>query len=43
MLCDVYIRVNLYANVVLPGGTTMFQEIGERMTKKPTELSPLTM
>ena len=43
MKCDVDIRVNLYANVVLPSSTTMFQEISERMTKKPTELSPLTM
>ena len=33
MKCDVDIRVNLYANVVLSIGTTMFQEIGERMTK----------
>jgi len=33
MKCDVDIRVNLYANVVLSSGTTMFQEIGERMTK----------
>ena len=33
MYCDVYIRVNLNANVVLSGGTTMFQEIGDRMTK----------
>jgi len=33
---DVYIRVNLCGNVVLPGGTTMFHELGERMTKKST-------
>ena len=42
MKCDVDIRVNLYANVVLPSSTTM-SKISERMTKKPTELSPLTM
>jgi len=30
---DVDIRVNLYANVVLSSSTTMFQEIGECMTK----------
>ena len=34
MKCDVDIRVNLYANVVLPSSTTMFQEISERMTKE---------
>ena len=33
MKCDVDIRKDLYANVVLSGGTTMFQGIGERMTK----------
>ena len=30
---DVDIRKDLYANVVLSGGTTMFAGIGERMTK----------
>ena len=29
MKCDVDIRVNFYANVVLSSSTTMFQEIGE--------------
>jgi len=33
MKCDVDIRKDLYANVVLSGGTTMFTGIGERMTK----------
>jgi len=33
MKCDVDIRKDLYANVVLSGGTTMFEGIGERMTK----------
>ena len=32
--CDVDIRVNLYVHVMLLGGTTMFQEIGQRMTKE---------
>merc|ERR1712187_714288 len=31
MKCDVDIRRDLYCNVVLSGGTTMFQGIGERM------------
>merc|ERR1712147_173552 len=34
---------DLYANVVLSGGTTMFQGIGERMTKELTALAPSTM
>merc|ERR1712194_814988 len=34
---------DLYANVVLSGGTTMFAGIGERMTKELTALAPSTM
>merc|ERR1719506_3052635 len=41
--CDIDIRRDLYANVVLSGGTTMFQGIGERMTKELTALAPSTM
>jgi actin-related protein len=43
MKCDVDIRRDLYANVVLSGGTTMFQGTGERMTKELTALAPSTM
>jgi len=43
MKCDVDIRKDLYANIVLSGGTTMFQGIGERMTKEITALAPSTM
>jgi actin beta/gamma 1 len=43
MKCDVDIRRDLYANVVLSGGTTMFTGIGERMTKELTALAPSTM
>ncbi|EER07806.1 actin, putative [Perkinsus marinus ATCC 50983] len=43
MKCDVDIRKDLYANVVLSGGTTMFNGIGERMTKELTALAPSTM
>jgi actin beta/gamma 1 len=43
MKCDVDIRRDLYANIVLSGGTTMFQGIGERMTKELTALAPATM
>ena len=40
MKCGLDIRLNLHVHVMLPGGTTMFQEIGQRMTKNPTELPP---
>jgi actin beta/gamma 1 len=43
MKCDVDIRRDLYANVVLSGGTTMFGGIAERMTKELTALAPSTM
>jgi len=43
MKCDVDIRKDLYSNIVLSGGTTMFQGIGERMTKELTALAPSTM
>jgi actin len=34
--CDVNIRKDLYNNIVLSGGTTMFSGIAERMTKEIT-------
>eukprot|EP00918_Siedleckia_nematoides_P070575 GHVU01154129.1.p1 GENE.GHVU01154129.1~~GHVU01154129.1.p1 ORF type:complete len:377 (+),score=64.76 GHVU01154129.1:135-1265(+) len=43
MRCDVDIRKDLYSNVVLSGGTTMYEGIGERMTKELTGLAPSTM
>jgi actin beta/gamma 1 len=43
MKCDVDVRKDLYANVVLSGGTTMFSGIGERMAKELTALAPSTM
>jgi len=43
MKCDVDIRKELYANIVLSGGTTMFDGIGERMDKEITALAPPTM
>merc|ERR1712176_1328788 len=43
MKCDVDIRKDPYANIVLSGGTTMFPGIGERMTKELTALAPSTM
>merc|ERR1712217_704945 len=41
--CDIDIRKDLYSNVVLSGGTTMFQGMGERMTKELAALAPSTM
>lgn len=38
--CDVDIRKDLYANVVLSGGTTMFPGISERLAKELTALAP---
>merc|ERR1712060_732101 len=43
MKCDCDIRQDMYSNVVLSGGTTMFPGIGERMTKELTALAPSTM
>ena len=43
MKCDVDIRRDLYANIVMSGGTTMFSGIAERMTKELTALAPSTM
>ena len=43
MKCDVDIRKDLYANIVLSGGTTMFQGIADRLTKEITALAPSTM
>ena len=40
MKCDVDIRRDLYANIVLSGGTTMFPGIAERLTKELTALAP---
>ena len=43
MKCDVDIRKDLYANIVLSGGTTMFPQIAERLTKEIVALAPSTM
>ena len=42
MKCNVDIRKGFYANVVLSGGTTTFQGIGEHMNE-PTIWAPFTM
>merc|ERR1711902_409586 len=43
MKCDVDIRKDLYANVVLSGGTTMYPGIADRMQKEITALAPSTI
>jgi len=43
MKCDVDVRKDLYGNVVLSGGTTMFPGIADRMQKEMTALAPPTM
>jgi actin-related protein len=40
---DIDIRKDLYGNVVLSGGTTMFEGIAERITKELTNLAPAAM
>merc|ERR1712048_628686 len=40
MKCDVDIRKDLYANIVLSGGTTMFNGISERVEKEMIALAP---
>ncbi len=41
--CDVDIRKDLYSNIVLSGGTTMFPGIADRMSKEITALAPTAM
>lgn len=43
MKCDVDIRKDLYGNIVLSGGTTMFGGIADRMSKEITALAPSSM
>ena len=43
MKCDVDIRKDLYANMVLSGGSTMYPGIQERMQKEIAALAPRTM
>ncbi|KAF9673063.1 hypothetical protein SADUNF_Sadunf11G0109900 [Salix dunnii] len=40
MKCDVDIRKDLYGNIVLSGGSTMFPGIADRMSKEITALAP---
>jgi actin-related protein len=41
--CDIDVRKDLYGNVVLSGGTTMYEGLPERLTKELVALAPNTM
>jgi len=41
--CDIDIRKDLYTNVVLSGGTTMFTNIDQRLQKELTALAPASV
>ena len=41
--CDVDIRKDLYSNIVMSGGTTMYPGIPERLNKEMMALAPSTM
>jgi len=43
MKCDVDIRKDLYENIVMSGGTTMYDGLADRLTKEITALAPATM
>lgn len=43
MKCDADIRKDLYANIILSGGSTKFPGMAERMQKEMTALAPSTM
>merc|ERR1711939_62717 len=43
MKCDVDVRKDLYGNIVLSGGTTMYPGISDRMQKEITALAPSSM
>jgi len=43
MKCDIDIRKDLYGNIVMSGGTTMFPGIADRMQKEIVNLAPSTM
>jgi actin-related protein len=42
-ICDVDIRKDLYGNIVLSGGTTMYNGLPERMQKELSNLAPSTI
>lgn len=43
MKCDMDVRKDLYENVILSGGSTMYEGLPERLEKELKELAPKTM
>lgn len=43
MRCDVDVRKDLYGNIVMSGGTTMYSGISERLNKEVVALAPSSM
>jgi actin-related protein len=43
MKCDVDVRKDLYNNIVMSGGTTMYNGIADRLSKEVTALAPSTI
>merc|ERR1711982_238537 len=43
MKCDIDIRKDLFANIVMSGGTTMYPGVADRMQKEVTSLAPSTL
>jgi len=43
MKCDIDVRKDLYANIVLSGGSTMYPGISDRMQKEVSALAPGTL
>jgi len=43
MKCDIDVRTDLFGNIVLSGGTTMYRGIAERMEKELKALTPASM
>ena len=41
--CDMDVRKDMYSNIVLSGGNTMFPGMGAKMAKEITSLAPSTM
>ena len=41
--CDIDVRKDLYGNIILSGGTTMFEGMGERLYKEISGMAPPTM
>lgn len=41
--CDIDVRKDLYGNIILSGGTTMFEGMGERLYKEIQNMAPSTM